>query len=1068
MSDVSERLAALSPKERAALAMRLTRKAQAGEAAAETGIARRRESGPAPLSFAQQRLWFLSQADADRATYNLPVAYKLLGALDVGTLERSLNEVVRRHESLRTTFTVRDGEPVQVVQPSLIVGVPVVELPEEGDRAARRDELRRLSDEYARLPFDLERGPLVRATLLKVSAAEHYLVVVLHHIIGDGWSLGILMSELSALYHAFSAGRPSPLAELPIQYADFAAWQRESLRGEVMQRQLGYWKERLGDLPPPLRLPTDRPRPSVQTHRGGAQFLRLPERPTAELNDLCRREGVTLFMALLAAFDVLLHRYTGQTDLSVGTPISGRSRPEAEGLIGIFVNTIVLRADLSGDPTFRELLGRVREMMLEAHAHQDVPFEKLVGELRPERSASHSPLFQVMLVLQNAPMEEHVPSSELVISLSDLEVDIGTSHFELVVSVEESEGSLLTYWNYMTDLFEPETVARMFGHFRTILEGVVADPGRRISALDILGDDERRLLLGGANETRAAYGDGACVHELFEAQAARTPGRVALSFGDERVTYAELNERANRLARRLRALGVGPEEIVGLHFERSVEMVVGLLAVLKAGGCYLPLDPAYPADRLAFMLEDSGARLLLTGRGLDGLPPAGRARVICPDDEPAAVEEQGGGNLPPTVAADNPAYVIYTSGSTGQPKGVVVTHANVARLFEATEHWYQFGERDVWTMFHSFAFDFSVWEIWGALLYGGRLVIVPHAVSRTPEAFHEMLARERVTVLNQTPSAFRQLLRAVDGAPEGRELSLRLVIFGGEALDLPSLKPWFERHGEDSAVLVNMYGITETTVHVTYRAVGLADVDAPLGSPIGGPLPDLRVYLLDRHLRPVPVGVPGEIYVGGAGLARGYLGRPGLTAERFIPHPFSATAGERLYKSGDLARFRPNGEMEYLGRNDQQVKVRGFRIEPGEIEAALAAHPGVREAAVVAHGEGPGDQRLVAYTSPAGGTAPEADALRRYLKGRLPDYMIPSAFVALDRLPLTPSGKVDRRRLPSPGGARPQLEQTYVAPRTALERMLCEMWRDVLRVDEVGVHDNFFALGGDSIHAAIF
>ncbi|HLM54814.1 MAG TPA: amino acid adenylation domain-containing protein [Pyrinomonadaceae bacterium] len=1067
MSDVSERLAALSPKERAALAMRLRRMAQAGEAAAEAGIARRGEAGPAPLSFAQQRLWFLSQVGADRATYNLPIAYELRGALDVETLERSLDEVVRRHEALRTTFTIRDGGPVQVVRPTLTLGVPVVELPAADDRDSLLAELRRLADEFSQQSFDLERGPLVRAQLLKVSEEEHYLVVVLHHIVGDAWSLGILMSELSALYHAFNAGRPSPLAELPIQYADFAVWQREWLRGEVVQRQLRYWKEKLGDLPPALRLPTDHPRPSALTHRGGALCLPLSGRLTEGLTRLCRREGVTLFMALLAAFDVLLYRYTGQTDLSVGTPISGRSRPEAEGLIGLFVNTIVLRADLSGDPTFRELLGRVREMMLEAHAHQDVPFEKLVGELHPERSASHSPLFQVMLVLQNAPMDDHAPSSELAFSFSELDIDIGTSHFDLVVSIEESEGSLLAYWNYMTDLFEPATIERMFAHFQNLLEGVVADPGRRISALDILGDDERRLLVG-ANETRATYGEGACLHELFEAQAARTPDALALSGGGDHITYAELNARANRLARRLRALGVGPEEMVGLYFERSAEMVVALLAVLKAGGAYVPLDPAYPADRLAFMLEDSGARLLLTGPGLAGLPPAGRTRVIRLDDERPAIEGHTSGNLPPIATADNPAYVIYTSGSTGRPKGVVVTHANVARLFKATEHWCQFGDRDVWTLFHSFAFDFSVWEMWGALIYGGRLVVVPHAVSRSPEAFHALLSRERVTVLNQTPSAFRQLLRAVDGASEGRELSLRLVIFGGEALDLPSLRPWFERYGEDSAQLVNMYGITETTVHVTHRAVNMADLDAPHGSPIGGPLPDLQVYLLDRHLRPVPLGVPGEIYVGGAGLARGYLGRPSLTAERFIPHPFSHRAGERLYKSGDLARLRPNGEMEYLGRNDQQVKVRGFRIEPGEIEAALATHPEIREAAVVALQEGTGDKRLVAYTSPAGETAPEADALRRYLKGRLPEYMVPSAFVALDRLPLTPSGKVDRQRLPAPGGARPQLEQTYVAPRTALEQMLCEMWRDLLRVEEVGVHDNFFDLGGDSIHAAIF
>ncbi|MET0622456.1 MAG: amino acid adenylation domain-containing protein, partial [Pyrinomonadaceae bacterium] len=1052
MSDVSERLAALSPKERAALAMRLTRKAQAGEAAGETGIARRQETGPAPLSFAQQRLWFLSQVGADRATYNLPVVYELLGVLNVETLERSLNEVIRRHESLRTTFTIRDGQPVQVVRPSLTVGIPVVEPPAADDRDALWAELRRQSDEYSRQPFDLERGPLVRATLLKVSAEEHYFVVALHHIIGDAWSLGILMSELSALYHAFSAGRPSPLAELPIQYADFAAWQREWMQGEVMRRQLDYWKEKLGDLPPALRLPTDHPRPSVLTHRGGALCLPMSGRLTGELNDLCRREGVTLFMALLAAFDVLLYRYTGQTDLSVGTPISGRSRPEAEGLIGLFVNTIVLRADLSGDPTFRELLGRVREMMLEAHAHQDVPFEKLVGELRPERSASHSPLFQVMLVLQNAPVEDHMPSSELTISLSGLDVDIGTSYFDLVVSIEESQGSLLAYWNYMTDLFEPATVERMFAHFQTLLESVVADPGRRISALDILGDEERRRLLVEANETRAPYSDGACVHELFEAQAARTPDALALVFGDTRVTYAELNARANRLARRLRALGVGPEEIVGLHFERSAEMVVAILAVLKAGGAYVPLDPAYPADRLAFMLEDSGARLLLTGRRLADPPHAGRARVVRVDDERQAVEGQSGANLAPAATADNLAYCIYTSGSTGRPKGVMIAHRGVCNLAAAAARVFDVRPESRVLQFAPYSFDASVFEIFTALAAGAALVLAPRTTLMPGPALVELLREQAVTTVLFPPTVLAAM-------PDARLDALRALIAGGE-----ECPPEVARRWADGRRFFNAYGPTETTVCATI--VECADTSGKL--PIGLAMSNMEVYLLDGDLRPVPAGVVGELYVGGVGLARGYLHRPGLTAERFVPHPFGDVPGARLYRTGDLARFRPDGLMEHLGRGDRQVKVRGFRIELGEIESALAAHPEVREAAVVTHEEGPGDKRLVAYTTPAGETAPEADALRRYLKGRLPEYMIPSAFVSLERLPLTPSGKVDRQRLPAPGGARPQLEQTYVAPRTALERMLCEMWRAILRVDEVGVHDNFFDLGGDSIHAAIF
>jgi amino acid adenylation domain-containing protein len=1062
MSDVSERLAALSPKERAALAMRLTRRAQAGEAAAETGIARRREDAPAPLSFAQQRLWFLSQVEADRATYNLPVAYELLGALDVETLERSVNEIVRRHESLRTTFTIRDGEPVQVVRPSLTVGVPVVALRHYDDRDALRAELRRLADEFSQQSFDLERGPLVRAKLLKVSEEEHYLVVVLHHIVGDAWSLGILMSELSALYHAFDAGRPSPLAELPIQYADFAAWEREWLRGEVMRRQLGYWKEKLGDLPPALSLPTDHPRPSVQTHRGGAECLPLPGRLTVELNDLCRREGVTLFMALLAAFDVLLYKYTGQTDLSVGTSISGRSRPEAEGLIGLFVNTIVLRSDLSGDPTFRELLGRVRETMLEAHAHQDVPFEKLVGELRPERSASHSPLFQVMLVLQNAPVEDHVSSPEPVISLSGLDIDIGTSQFDLVVSIEESEGSLLAYWNYMTDLFEPATIARMFSHFRNLLEGVVADPGRRISALDILGDDERRRLLAVANGARAPFGDGACAHEMFEAQAARTPEATAVIGGGERLSYAELNERANRLARRLRALGVGPEEVVGLHFGRSVEMVVALLAVLKAGGAYVPLDLAHPADRLAFMLEDSGARLLVNGRGLAGPPHAGRARVVCVDDERPSVEEQSGENLPPAATADNLAYVIYTSGSTGRPKGVMIPHRGLTNYLSWAAREYRAAEGRGAPLHSPVGFDLTVTSLFLPLLAGGCVELVPEDAG--VEGLRGALVGGRdFSLVKITPAHLEVLAQLL---PPGQASgAARALVIGGEALFGEGLAYWLEHAPETR--LINEYGPTETVVGCcVYEVAAGARPSGPV--PIGRPIANTTLRLLNGHLQPVPFGVTGELYVGGDGLARGYVNRPGLTAEKFVPDPFSTEPGARLYRTGDLARHLADGDLIYLGRADEQVKIRGFRIELGEVEAALAAHPSVREAAVVAREEGPGDRRLVAYTSHAGEAAPEADALRRYMKGRLPEYMIPSAFVSLEALPLTPGGKVDRGRLPSPGGARPRLEQTYVAPRTTLERTLCEMWRAVLRVEEVGVHDNFFDLGGDSIHAAIF
>ncbi len=1050
MDEVTERLAALSPKERAALAMRLARKSRADDA----GIARRRDSGPAPLSYAQRRLWFLAQVEADRPTYNFPIAFELYGALDVGTLARALNEVVRRHESLRTTFTVRDGEPVQVVRPSPTIKLPVVELPREEDTDALMAELRRLADGYAQRPFDLERGPLVRATLLKVSDEQHFLVVVVHHIVADASSMGVLLTELSALYHAFSANRPSPLEELPVQYADFAVWQREWLDGEVMRRQLRYWKEKLAAPPPPLRLPTDRPRPAVETSRGGSQFTEMSVELTRRLKELCRQEGATLFMALLAAFDVLLYKYTGQTDLSVGTPVSGRSRSEAEGLIGLFLNTLVLRTDLSGRPSFRELLGRAREVMLEALAHQDVPFEKLVGELQPGRAAGHSPLFQVMLILQNAPMEDHAPSDELNMFFSEMDVDIGATKFDLTLSVEEVDDQLLAFWGYKTDLFDGPTVGRMAAHFQTLLERLVADPDTRISELDLLGEDERRRLLDETNATATPYSADSCAHQLFEAQADATPDATALVFGEAHISYAELNARAERLARRLRRLGVRPEEMVGLYFERLLEMVVALLAVLKAGGAYVPLDPSYPEERLKFMLEDSGARLLLAARSHDGPTPQARARVVFVDnndEEHAEASGEGEGHAP-AVGPRNAAYVIYTSGSTGRPKGVLVEHRGVCNLAEAQARAFDIGPGARVLQFAPFSFDASVSEIFTALATGATLVLAPRASLLPGLALVEMLRAQRVTTVTFPPTVLA-------ATPDAELAELRTLVVAGEECPAEVARRWAAGRR-----FLNAYGPTETTVCATIAE--RPDTGGRL--PIGLPMSNTEVYLLDDDMQPVPVGVAGELCVGGCGLARGYLNRPGLTAERFIPHPFTSEPGARLYKTGDLARFRPDGQIELTGRRDQQVKVRGFRVEPGEVEAALAAHPGVQQAAVVALGEGPGDRRLVAYVSHAGGASPEPDALRRHLKGRLPEHMMPSAFVALDSLPLTPSGKVDRAALPALDGARPRLEQAFVAPRNELERMLCEMWCGVLRVGEVGVFDNFFDLGGDSIHAAVF
>jgi len=1061
------------------------------------------------LSFAQQRLWFLDRLRPGSAAYNMPAALHVTGRVDMTILQQSLDEVVRRHKMLRTTFAAVEGRPVQVIAPALTLPpliplvprpkplvlwprdkgdwgfgprdqrLPIVDLWELSD-TEREAETRRLTSEEAQQPFDLAQGPLLRMVLLRLDEEEHVLLMTMHHIISDGWSVGILVQEIATLYQAFTTGEPSPLPELSIQYTDFAVWQREWLQGEVLEKQLGYWKQQLAGAPTALELPTDRPRPPLQSYHGACQYFVFPRSLTEELKVLSQREGGTLFMTLLAAFKTLLYRYTGQEDILVGSPIANRNRAEIEELIGFFVNTLVLRTDLGGNPSFRELSGQVREVTLGAYAHQDLPFEMVVDELQPERNLSHSPLFQVMFVLQNMPMQ---PLTLPGLTLTPLDTDSGTAKFDLTLFMVETDQGLRGTVEYNTGLFDATTISRMMGHFQTLLEGIVADPEQRICNLPLLPEAEQHQLLVEWNDTEMDYPQDRYIHELFEAQVERMPDAVAVVFPstspraealkaegsghgeDQRLTYRELNRRANQLAHHLQALGVGPEVLVGICVERSLEMVVGLLGILKAGGAYLPLDPTHPRSRLALMLADTRAPVLLTQERLMGNLPEHGAQVVCLDADWKNIAQESDENPISKTTASNLAYVIYTSGSTGKPKGTLISHYNVVRLFEATNHWFHFDERDVWTLFHTYAFDFSVWELWGALLYGGRLVVIPFLVSRSPEVFYDLLCREQVTVLNQTPSAFRQLIWTEESLGAAEDLALRLVIFGGEALELNSLRPWYERHGDGDQCpqLVNMYGITETTVHVTYRPLAASDLGTAPGSVIGGPIPDLQVYILDEHLQPVPIGVPGEVHVGGAGLSRGYLNRPGLTAERFIPNPFSDKPGACLYKSGDLGRYLPDGDVEYLGRIDHQVKIRGFRIELGEIETVLSQDPAVRETVVLAHEDEPGDTRLVAYVVPGDRQGPAVDELRRFLQKNLPDYMVPSAFVTLEALPLTPSGKVDRRALPAPDGTRPELETAYVSPRSEAERTIAAIWEEVLRVEQVGVNDNFFDLGGHSL-----
>ncbi|MCF3584755.1 amino acid adenylation domain-containing protein [Planktothrix agardhii 1806] len=1040
------------------------------------------ESQTFPVSFAQQRLWILAQLEPDSPFYNMFKAVHLQGRINLEILERSLNEIIDRHEILRTNFQEVEATPVQVIAPHATLKISVIDLQGLSEQE-QSEQLQLFATEDQLQPFDLTTGILLRVTFVQLKSESSALLLTMHHIISDGWSMGVLIKELSSLYQGFLLGHASVLPKLPIQYADFTLWQRQWLQGEnqgfiTIQNQINYWKQQLAAAPPLLELPTDRPRPSVQTFRGGCLSFQIDERLTASLKELSHKSATTLFMTLMAAYVTLLFRHSDQNDILIGTPIASRNYQELEGLIGFFVNTLVMRTRLEGNPSFEELLKQVRSVCRNAYANQDVPFEQIIETLQIERSLSHSPLFQVMFVLQNVAMEElETPG----LKISPLSLDNVNAKFDFALQMweinTEKGNSLQGFWQYNIDLFDQDRIARMSGHFQTLLEAIVANPQEPIGTLSLLTERERHQLLVEWNDTGKAYPDEKCIHQLFEEQVERTPNHVAVVFENESLTYRELNNRANQLAHYLcQNYQIKPDTLVGICVERSLEMIIGILGILKAGGAYVPLDPEYPQERLNFMLEDSQVKVLVTQAKLVESIPQHQAQLICLDTDWEKIAQNITSNPESGVKPDNLTYIIYTSGSTGKPKGVLVNHANVVRLFAATDSWYHFNSQDVWTLFHSYAFDFSVWEMWGALLYGGRLVIVPYLVTRSPELFYELLCQEKVTILNQTPTAFRQLIQAEESlkgdispllkevrgdrsSTTNNDLSLRLIIFGGESLEINSLQPWFDRHGDQLPQLVNMYGITETTVHVTYRPLSMADVNST-ASVIGRPLPDLQVYLLDQYLQPVPVGVPGEMYVGGAGVAKGYLNRPELTTERFISSPFEHS--NKLYKTGDLARYWPNGELEYLGRIDNQVKIRGFRIELGEIEALLASHPQIWETVVLVWDDTAGDKRLVAYMVPQPEITIIIDEIRQFLKAKLPDYMVPNAFVILEALPLTTNGKIDRRALPPPNL---DISDKYVAPSTPIEEILVNIWSEVLKVEKVGINDNFFELGGHSLLA---
>ncbi|MDK1002197.1 non-ribosomal peptide synthetase DhbF [Bacillus subtilis] len=1023
-----------------------------------------------PLSFAQRRLWFLHCLEGPSPTYNIPVAVRLSGELDQGLLKAALYDLVCRHESLRTIFPESQGTSYQHIldadQAHPELHVTEIAEKELSDRLA----------EAVRYSFDLAAEPAFRAELFVIGPDEYVLLLLVHHIVGDGWSLTPLTRDLGTAYAARCHGRSPEWAPLAVQYADYALWQQELLGNEdnpnsLIAGQLAFWKETLKNLPDQLELPTDYSRPAEPSHYGDMIHFRIEPEFHKRLQELARTNRVSLFMVLQSGLAALLTRLGAGTDIPIGSPIAGRNDDALGDLVGLFINTLVLRTDTSGDPSFRELLDRVREVNLAAYDNQDLPFERLVEVLNPARSRATHPLFQIMLAFQNTPDAElHLPDMESSLRINS----VGSAKFDLTLEISEDrladgtpngmEGLL----EYSTDLFKRETAQALADRLMRLLEAAESDPDEQIGNLDILAPEERSSMVADWQSVSEKI-PHACLPEQFEKQAALRPDAIAVVYEDQALSYAELNERANRLARMLISEGVGPEQFVALALPRSLEMAVGLLAVLKAGAAYLPLDPDYPADRIAFMLKDAQPAFIMTNtKAANHIPPVENVPKIVLDDPELAeklntypAENPKNKDRTQPLSPLNTAYVIYTSGSTGVPKGVMIPHQNVTRLFAATEHWFRFSSDDIWTMFHSYAFDFSVWEIWGPLLHGGRLVIVPHHVSRSPEAFLRLLVKEGVTVLNQTPSAFYQFMQAEREQPDlGQALSLRYVIFGGEALELSRLEDWYNRHPENRPQLINMYGITETTVHVSYIELDRSMAALRANSLIGCGIPDLGVYVLDERLQPVPPGVAGELYVSGAGLARGYLGRPGLTSERFIADPFGPP-GTRMYRTGDVARLRADGSLDYVGRADHQVKIRGFRIELGEIEAALVQHPQLEDAAVIVREDQPGDKRLAAYVIPSEETFDTAE-LRKYAAERLPDYMVPAAFMTMKELPLTPNGKLDRKALPAPDFAA---AVTGRGPRTPQEEILCDLFMEVLHLPRVGIDDRFFDLGGHSLLA---
>jgi amino acid adenylation domain-containing protein len=1027
----------------------------------------RSENAQLPLSYAQTRLWFLDQFEPNSALYNIPLALHLVGTLNVAALEQSLEEIIDRHEALRTNFITIDGqEATQVIQTQTNWTVSVVDL-KHLSASQQKIALEQLIQEEALQPFDLENQALVRAKLVLLSETEYLFNVCMHHIVSDGWSTGVFVKELAVLYDAYSQGLRSPLAPLPIQYADFAIWQRQWLQGDVLQNQLSYWQKQLKDAPALLVLPTDRPRPAVQTVAGAHQKFALSIELTQKLTKLSQQQGATLFMTLLAAFDTLLYRYTEQSDILVGTPIANRNRSEIEGLIGFFVNTLVLRTDLSGNPSFSELLTRVRQMAMEAYSHQDLPFEMLVETLQPERDLSHAPLFQVDFLLQNDPLSQ----LELTgLTVNSLPIEGTTAKFDLTLGMENTAAGLVGAWEYNTDLFNASTIARMIGHFVTILEAIVTNPDERIDQLPMLTAVEQQQLLVEWNNTQADYPRDKCIHQLFEQQSLNTPDAVAVVFENQQLTYGELNTQANQLAHYLQTVGVGPEILVGIYLERSLSVIVALLAVLKAGGAYVPLDPDYPQQRLADISQDSQLSVLITQQKLLNSLPVEKVKVIILDRESVVLANQNQENPVSKVEPENLTCILYTSGSTGKPKGVMLTHAALVNHSSAISQVFGLTNSDRVLQFASFGFDVAAEEIFPTWYKGATVVLRPAQMFPDFASFAQFIQQESLSVLNITPAYWHEWTIAVSQEYATVPQSLRLVAVGGDAV-LPETVTIWQRLVGDRVNCLNVYGPTEASVTAIVHDLLHPQSQTTNSVLIGRPIANTQAYILDSNHQPVPIGVRGELHISGVRLARGYLNRPELTKEKFIANPFSQRehqffpcTSSRLYKTGDLARYLPDGNIECFGRIDNQVKIRGFRIELGEIEAALNQHIDVQICCVILCEDTPGDKYLVAYVVPHEQKTPTNQELRQFLSNNLPLYMVPQAFMMLESLPLTPNRKVDRRALPA-ADLYSNSRDKFVAPRTPTEEMLAQIWAQVLKVEQVGINDNFFEIGGHSLLA---